>query len=158
MIQISQKLIDLCIAKSIKITVAESCTGGIISSAITSISGSSKVFDCGFITYSNESKIDLLSIQTEMLREHGAVSLVIASEMAIGAIKHSHADIALATTGIAGPNSDGSNKPVGLVYFAILSKGKVKCMEKYFEGNRQQIRELASTFGIELLLDAATSF
>lgn len=156
--EISKKLVELCTAKDIKIAVAESCTGGMVASAITDVSGSSRVFDCGFISYSYESKNSVLKVCRELLKEHGAVSSVVASEMAIGAIKNSNADIALSVTGIAGPTGATDNKPVGLVYFATFMKGKVEGFEKHFSGDRKQVRLLATQFGLELLFKLATNF
>jgi PncC family amidohydrolase len=158
MFEVAKKLVDICISKNLRIAVAESCTGGMLSSAITSVSGSSIVFDRGFITYSNESKIDLLDINTELLKDYGAVSPITASEMAIGAIKRSLADITVSITGIAGPNGGTPEKPIGLVYFATCTHDKTESHEKRFIGSRQEIRELATIFALELLLNIATSF
>ena len=155
--EISKKLVELCTAKNIKIAVAESCTGGMVSAAITEISGSSKVFDRGFVTYSNESKSDVLKVPQSLLKENGAVSSVAASEMAIGAIKNSNADIALSITGIAGPTGATPGKPVGLVHFATVAGGEVACFIEQFSGDRKQIRLAAAEFGLELLFKIATN-
>lgn len=103
---------------------AESCTGGMIAAAITDIAGSSDVFDRGFITYSNEAKMEMLGVSPQTLQSHGAVSRQTALEMASGALARSQAGIALAVTGIAGPGGGSAEKPVGLVWFGVAVKGQ----------------------------------
>jgi PncC family amidohydrolase len=149
----ADKLVKICREKGIRIAVAESCTGGLVCSAITSVPGSSSVFDRGFITYSSESKIELLSVSESFIRDKDTVSVEVATEMAVGAIKNSNADIAISITGIAGPGSE-ANKPVGLVYFGLYHGGEVKSFKKVFSGDRTQIRALATDFALELLLEA----
>jgi len=105
-----------------KIATAESCTGGLISGALTEIAGSSDVFDRGFVTYSNQAKMDMLGVKAETLDAHGAVSEQVASEMALGALQNSQADIAVSVTGIAGPGGS-EHKPEGRVCFGIAFKG-----------------------------------
>ncbi|MEX0344093.1 MAG: CinA family protein [Rhizobiaceae bacterium] len=104
------------------IATAESCTGGMIAAALTDIAGSSDVFERGFVTYSNQAKVELLGVSVETLLEHGAVSQQTAAEMAIGAARHSGADIAVSVTGIAGPGGGTPEKPVGLVYLGFAGK------------------------------------
>ncbi len=104
------------------IATAESCTGGMIAAALTDIAGSSVVFERGFVTYSNQAKIEQLGVSIDTLREHGAVSLQTAAEMAQGAVRHSKADIAVSVTGIAGPGGGTPEKPVGLVYLGFAGK------------------------------------
>lgn len=155
MYEISKELVELCAHKGIRIAVAESCTGGMLASAITDIAGSSMVFDRGFVTYSIESKADLLKVQRGLLRDCGAESSIVASEMVIGAIKNSNADIAVSITGIAGPTGGMEDKPVGIVYFATFACGVVECCSRQFSGDRKQIRAFATKFGLELLLKIA---
>ena len=125
------------------ICCAESCTGGMIAAAITDIAGSSAVFSRGFITYSNQAKMNMLGVKSETLNLHGAVSGETVSEMASGAITASEdeADFAVAVSGIAGPDGGTVEKPVGLVYICVLKKGEVGQVRKYvFDGDRQSVR------------------
>ncbi|VAW02529.1 Molybdopterin binding motif, CinA N-terminal domain / C-terminal domain of CinA type S [hydrothermal vent metagenome] len=116
------------------IAVAESCTGGLLSAALTAVEGSSDTFDCGFTTYSYKAKSSLLGVPQGMLVEHGAVSEQVASLMAEGALAGSTADIAVAITGIAGPGGGTEEKPVGLVCFAVAQIGfKTKTIERVFD-------------------------
>lgn len=106
-----------------QVTTIESCTGGLISAAITSISGASKVFDVGVVTYADAAKTVLGGVQQSILKQHGAVSAETAQAMAAGALRKSKATLAISATGIAGPDSDGTSKPVGLVYIGIAKPG-----------------------------------
>jgi nicotinamide-nucleotide amidase len=115
-------LLDLCRPKELKVATAESCTGGLVAGALTDIAGSSDVLDRGFVTYSNEAKREMLGVSAQTLREHGAVSLETAEEMARGALAHSNARLAVAITGIAGPGGGSAEKPVGLVHFAAAAR------------------------------------
>lgn len=124
-------------AKGRKIATAESCTGGLIASVLTEIPGSSDVFERGFVTYSNTAKIDLLGVPEDLLAAHGAVSADVALAMAEGALRHSRADLAVAVTGIAGPKSDDTQKPVGLVYIAV--PGMVE-EHRFGDIGREQVR------------------
>ncbi|MCV9997218.1 CinA family protein [Pararhizobium sp. YC-54] len=109
--------------RGLMVATAESCTGGLIAGALTEIPGSSSVVDRGFVTYSNDAKIQMLGVDTATLEAHGAVSRQTAIEMARGALTHSKADIAVAVTGIAGPGGGSEEKPVGLVHLAAASRG-----------------------------------
>lgn len=122
---IEEAVIPMLIEKNLKLATAESCTGGLIGKRITNVSGASKVFDCGIISYSNEIKHRILGVSEEALKEYGAVSAEVAKQMAKGALAVSGADIAVSVTGIAGPNSDGTSKPVGLSYIALADKDNV---------------------------------
>jgi len=106
-------------AKGLKIATAESCTGGIISSVLTEVAGSSDVFERGFVTYSNTAKMDMLGVPKDLLKDHGAVSAQVALAMAQGVIRNSRAERAVAVTGIAGPGGGSADKPVGLVFIAV---------------------------------------
>ena len=110
-------------AKKLKIATAESCTGGLVSALLTEIAGSSDVFERGFVSYSNQAKQELLGVPEAMLIQHGAVSEEVAGAMVQGALLHSHADLAVAVTGIAGPGGGSAEKPVGLVHVAAARKG-----------------------------------
>ncbi|MEE7626976.1 CinA family protein [Methylobacter sp. Wu8] len=124
-----------------KIATAESCTGGWIAQTITDVPGSSAWFDRGFVTYSNSAKVQMLDVSPETLEKHGAVSAETATEMAAGALAHSEADVAVAVTGIAGPDGGTPDKPVGTVFIAWADKnGEAKVIKKQFAGNRRQIR------------------
>ena len=126
-----------------RVCCAESCTGGMITAALTEIPGSSSVLSRGFVTYSNQSKIDMLGVKLKTLELHGAVSGQTVSEMASGAITASNgeADYAIAVSGVAGPDGGNKEKPVGLVYICILKKGEVGEIKKYiFKGDRHSVR------------------
>ncbi len=133
-----KKIINLLIKRKIKISVAESCTGGLLSSTITSVSGSSKIFKLGLITYSNESKIKLLRIPKKLLKKYGAVSEQVCRAMVINVSKISKSKISIAITGIAGPKGGNKKKPVGLV-FVGLKKGNKTTVLKYLFRNKGRI-------------------
>lgn len=130
--------------KNMKVAFCESCTGGLISSKLTKIPGASEVFDRGIITYSNKSKIDELEVKEDTLAKYGAVSKEIAIEMATGILNKTGVDIALSTTGIAGPNGGTKSKPVGLVYIGIATKDNSFVIECLFNGDRQSIQNKAT--------------
>jgi PncC family amidohydrolase len=147
------QLASALIKRNLRIALAESCTGGLVCEQLTNIPGSSIWFDRGFITYSNESKIELLKVKETTLAEFGAVSKEIASEMALGALDASHADIALSITGIAGPSGGSIDKPVGTVFFAIAYQNKVVFnASKIFPGSRENIRESSCLFALNQVL------
>lgn len=149
---LAQDLVNKAKAHNLKVAIAESCTGGIVSSAITSIAGSSDVFDRGFITYSYESKTEVLGVDAQLISSKGAVSQEVAAEMARGALTHSDANISVAITGIAGPTGGTPSKPVGLVWFATAKGNEVKTYQYHFKGDRKAIRESASIKALELLI------
>ena len=123
---------------------AESCTGGWVGAAVTSVAGSSNWYERGFITYTNQSKQEMLSVTAATLTEYGAVSEPTVREMAAGALKHSHADVALAISGIAGPGGATPTKPVGTVYIAwSLRTGAARSQSFRFEGDREAVRRQA---------------
>ena len=132
------------------IATAESCTGGWISQVITEVPGSSAWFDRGFVTYSNSAKVQMLNVNPHTLDTYGAVSAETAAEMAAGVLSHSNADVAVAVTGIAGPEGGTPEKPVGTVFIAWADKkGAVKVVRKQFSGNRRQIRAQTVQSAIE---------
>jgi len=133
------------------ISIAESCTGGLISHRITNVPGSSDYYDCGGIAYSNQSKIDILHVSPETLKKFGAVSRQTAIEMAQGIKQVSGSDLALAVTGIAGPGGGTPKKPVGLVYICLASDESVVCKEFKFKGKREEIKFQASEAALEMI-------
>ena len=149
---IAKEIIDLANLNKAVIASAESCTGGMLSSAITEVPGSSVIFECGFVTYSNISKMELLSVKENTLNFYGAVSEEVAGEMAIGAINNSKANLAISITGIAGPG--GSNtKPEGMVCFSVAFENEIKLTEtkKWGALGRNIIRQKATLHGLRLL-------
>ncbi|ASK87546.1 CinA family protein [Sphingorhabdus sp. SMR4y] len=141
-----------------RITVAESCTGGLVAAALTEVAGSSDVFDCGYITYSNDAKQAMVGVSGDLLETFGAVSIAVAWEMAQGALDKSGCDVAVAITGVAGPGGGTEKKPVGTVVFAKAEKGKsvddVVADRKNFgdDKSRADIRFQAVLVALELLL------
>jgi nicotinamide-nucleotide amidase len=134
------------------LALAESCTGGLIAAAVTAVPGSSAVFDRGFVTYSNRSKIEMLGVRPETLVQYGAVSAHTAEEMAIGALHNSQADIALSVTGIAGPAGGTPEKPVGTVYIGLATKDGVQSFKNKFTGDREAVRQASLQAAIGILL------
>ena len=143
--------------RGLKIATAESCTGGMVSAAITDLPGASNVLERGFVTYSNEAKAEMLGVSPETLAAHGAVSSETAHEMAAGALAHSHADVAVSITGIAGPGGGSPEKPVGLVWFGIAMRGREPRLEerRFGDTGRAQVRRASVVTALRLLLDAA---
>jgi len=152
------ELLELYKAKGLRIATAESCTGGMVSAAITDVAGSSVVFERGFVTYTNEAKMQMLGVKADTLANHGAVSEEVAAQMALGAVAHSGADVAVAITGIAGPG--GSEfKPEGRVCFGLASKSGVISTETVEFGaiGRANVRGASVQKAIELLKSAANA-
>ncbi len=148
-----QALSQLLIDQSLTLSVAESCTGGSLSSLLTSISGSSNYFDRGYITYSNQAKIDMLDVDTEVLEQLGAVSEQTAVQMTNGVIQNSHSDVAVSITGIAGPAGGTAEKPVGMVCFGFCVKDKHFVKTKFFSGDREAVVADSVDFAIQTLID-----
>lgn len=127
----------------------ESCTGGWLAKQMTDLAGSSSIFDRGFVTYSNQSKQDMVGVKLETLKAYGAVSEQVVKEMAEGAIVHSQADIAVSISGVAGPGGGTEEKPVGMVCFGWMRKDKKSIAETvFFEGDRDAVREQAVDFAL----------
>lgn len=144
------------LARGWKVTVAESCTGGLVAGAITSVAGSSDWFDVGYVTYSNAVKASLLGVPGATLAAHGAVSEEAARAMAVGALAKSGADLAVAVTGIAGPAGGTPAKPVGTVCFAWAEKGDaVESTTRRFDGDRAAVRGQSVSFALRRLLERA---
>jgi len=134
------------------LATAESCTGGMVSAAITDISGSSAWFERGFVTYSNQAKTDMIGVPPELIEKHGAVSEPVARAMAEGALRNSRAQLSLAITGIAGPGGGSALKPVGTVSFAWTNRVHTLCQTLVFKGDRYQIRVQATAHALRGVL------
>jgi len=144
-----------------RVAVAESCTGGLVSAALTEHAGASDVFEAGFVTYSNESKARMLGVDENIIATFGAVSVATAWSMAQGALKHSNADVAVAITGIAGPGGGSERKPVGTVVFARARRGDnpddiVADTKQFGDIGRGPIRLQAALIALELLMPGET--
>lgn len=150
------RLLEACQAQNIMLATAESCTGGMIVAALTDIAGSSAVVDRGFITYSNEAKMDMLGVSAETLQAHGAVSRETVLEMAAGALARSRASLTLAVTGVAGPGGGSPEKPVGLVWFGVAVNGKPVAAERMLfpDKGRDFIRHETVRHALDLGLKA----
>jgi nicotinamide-nucleotide amidase len=151
--KLASELLDICKKENIKISTAESCTGGMVAAAITDISGASEVFDRGFVTYSNRAKTEMLGVPADLITSEGAVSEKVAIKMAEGAIINSTAQLSISITGIAGPGGGTENKPVGLVYISSkYADNPAECIKHIFQGDRRKIRQEASKNAIILAL------
>ena len=146
----SEKLYFNCINKNLTITTAESCTGGMISSAIVHINGSSKIYKSSLIVYSNDMKSTLLNIPKDLITKNGAVSEIVAFNMAKNSLKILQADLSIAVTGIAGPTGGSIDKPVGLVWIGIGTKEKIITNKYQFDGNRLEIRQKTTYESLKL--------
>jgi nicotinamide-nucleotide amidase len=136
------------------VTTAESCTGGLVAGAVTSVAGSSGWFERGLVTYSNDAKMDLLKVDAAILKRHGAVSEATAVAMAEGALRGSQAHWAVAVTGVAGPSGGTAAKPVGMVCFAWAPRdGPAAVATHHFAGDRKEIREASVIFALQGLID-----
>jgi nicotinamide-nucleotide amidase len=135
----AQVLSELLIAKGLTISVAESCSGGSLSRDLTNIPGASSYFDCGYITYTNQSKVEMLGVDIQTIKTYGAVSEEVALEMVIGAATKSHSDVAASITGVAGPTGGTPEKPVGMVCFGFSCNGKTSTSTQLFSGDRASI-------------------
>ena len=141
-----------------KVTAAESCTGGGVAHAITGVAGSSKWFDCGFVTYANSAKHKILGVSPEILNSEGAVSEPVVAQMAAGAIAAVGADFAVAISGIAGPGGGTAEKPVGTVWFCWTGPQGSLTQKHCFSGDRHQVREQAITICLKQLLHQVTGY
>ncbi len=153
----ARKVIEANRARGKRIVVAESCTGGLVATALTEIPGSSDVFQAGFVTYSNEAKISMLGVSLDVLETFGAVSIAVAWAMAQGALARSDADVAVAITGIAGPHGGTNKKPVGTVVFARARRGAdpgeiVADLREFGDLGRAGVRLQAALCALELLM------
>lgn len=152
----ARTVIETFLANGLMLACAESCTGGLVSAALTSVAGSSAVVERGFVTYSNQAKTDMLGVPAQVIADHGAVSEAVARAMAQGALAHSHADVAVAVTGIAGPGGGTADKPVGLVHFAAARRGgAVMHRREVFAGDRERVRGQAVLVALEMAVGLA---
>lgn len=153
---LEEKVVELLRKKGLVLSCAESCTGGLIAKRITDVSGSSSVFNCGIVSYSNEIKEKVLGVKSETLKKYGAVSEQTVREMVSGVIKLSGSNIAVAVSGIAGPNSDNTDKPVGLIYLAVSNCEKVvvKQLNNTFQNDvRNSNRTSASDEALKMIIE-----
>lgn len=145
------ELAKLCLDKGVMVATAESCTGGMVSAAITDLAGSSQWFDAGFITYSNDAKKKMLGVKAETLDTHGAVSEPVVHEMAKGAVNNSAAQYAVSISGVAGPGGGTPDKPVGMVCFGVSDGVKSLAITQQFEGDRVEVRQQSRGFALNWL-------
>jgi nicotinamide-nucleotide amidase len=151
----AEAVLATCRAAGLHIATAESCTGGLIAAALTAIAGSSDVFERGFVTYSNEAKIEMLGVDPGLIAAEGAVSEACARAMAAGALARSAADLAISVTGIAGPGGASAAKPVGLVWFGLARRDRpVAAWRQIFPGDRAAVRRAAVLQALTLLRGA----
>lgn len=144
-------VVKALLAKGLSLATAESCTGGLISELITSVPGASDTFVCGYITYSNKAKTEMLGVSEQTLKQYGAVSWQTAVEMAEGALKKSGADVSVAVTGIAGPGGGTIDKPVGLVYVGFAAKGLSIYKQLNLNGERERIRKMTALSALNMI-------
>ena len=147
---------NLMLKNKISLTTAESCTGGLIAAACTDLPGSSQWFERGFVTYSNAAKTELLGVDAALIERDGAVSESVAMAMVQGAIKHRRAEVAVAVTGIAGPDGGSAKKPVGTVWIAWSVLGKTTATRHHFAGDRAAVREQTVLSALQGLIDRMT--
>jgi PncC family amidohydrolase len=150
--RLEEELGELLRTKSMTLAVAESCTGGLVSDMITNVPGSSMYFLAGLVTYSNDSKIDLLGVSRETLESYGAVSEQVVIEMARGVRKTTGADIGAAVTGIAGPDGGTEQKPVGLIYFAVDDGKAILADRAFLSGDRREVKRSSTRRLIEIIV------
>ncbi len=151
LIQLANEIGQLLRANNAKLAIAESCTGGGLCQLMTEVAGSSAWFDCGFVCYSNLSKIKMLGVNPHTLETFGAVSAETALEMSAGALQKSGADYAVSITGIAGPDGGSVEKPVGIVFIALQTGQTACCYPQHFQGTRAEIRQKSLVFALEQL-------
>jgi len=152
--ELAEKVLNAFKAKGKMLATAESCTGGMVAAALTDIAGSSAVVERGFVTYSNRAKAQLLGIDPAVIETHGAVSREVAEAMARGALAQSATDVAVAITGVAGPDGGSVDKPVGLVWFGVAAAGQPTTTDHMvFKGDRAAVRSQATEKALALLLE-----
>lgn len=155
LVEMAEQLLERCRQQGLTIATAESCTGGMVAACLTEIAGSSDVLERGFVTYSNMAKCELLGVPVHLIADNGAVSELVARSMAEGALDRSHADIAVAVTGVAGPGGGTADKPVGLVHVACARRAMPTLHQRCLFGDqgRRTIRELSVRTAFELIAD-----
>ena len=155
-LSLAEAVLAACRTRGWHLATAESCTGGLVAAALTAVADSSDVVERGFVTYSNEAKIELLGVPAETIAAHGAVSAQTAAAMARGAVRRAAADVAVSITGIVGPGGGTSQKPVGLVYLGVARRdGACRVERRVFPGNRGEIRQAALIEALRMLEDEA---
>ncbi|HTV89897.1 MAG TPA: nicotinamide-nucleotide amidohydrolase family protein [Stellaceae bacterium] len=153
----AEQVLAACRRRHWHVATAESCTGGLVAAALTAIAGSSDVVERGFVTYSNEAKIELLGVPAETITAHGAVSAETCAAMAQGAVARAGVDLATSITGVAGPGGGTPQKPVGLVYVGVATRdGGARVERRIFTGDRSAVREAALALALALLRREAT--
>nr|WP_010163816.1 CinA family protein [Sphingomonas sp. PAMC 26617] len=157
LVEAARKVVEANLAVGRRVALAESCTGGLVAAALTEIPGSSEMFECGFVTYSNDAKLSMLRVSADVIETFGAVSVATAWSMAQGALEASGADIAVAITGVAGPGGGSEKKPVGTVVFARAERGAdpgnvVADRKDFGDLGRGGVRLQAALCALELLL------
>ena len=154
LLSLAAQLGEVLKARNLTLALAESCTGGMVSQYITAIAGSSAWFDRGFITYSNAAKVEMLAVSEQTLATFGAVSEQVATEMAAGALKHSHAQVSASITGVAGPSGGSADKPVGTVCFSWVFTDQSSITKTYYlTGSRAEIRAQAVNIALLGLIE-----
>ena len=151
--ELCRQVADALLRKQWKLATAESCTGGLIAGACTDLSGSSNWFERGFVSYSNEAKMEMLGVPAALLEQHGAVSEAVVRAMAQGAVTHSRAQVAVAVTGVAGPTGGSKSKPVGTVWFGWNIDGRLHAELQHLAGDRAAVRAATVRHALQQLLD-----
>ena len=151
----AERTLAMLRARRWRLATAESCTGGLVTAALTQIAGSSDVVEYGFVTYANAAKTDLLGVPEALIAAEGAVSEAVARAMAEGALARAGADVAVSITGIAGPDGGSADKPVGLVWFGCATHAGIEVRRRIFAGDRAQVRAQAVATALELVIGAA---
>ncbi|MEI0603730.1 CinA family protein [Brachyspira alvinipulli] len=149
----SNEVVKLLTSRGLKITSAESCTGGLFAASITSISGSSECFEGSFVTYSNDIKHKIINVSEETLKKYGAVSEECVLEMSENSRNIMNSDISISISGIAGPSGGTEDKPVGLVWICLAANRYIKAYKNIFTGNRDEVREKSVCFALDLVLN-----
>ena len=155
-LDLAEAALTACRSRLWRVATAESCTGGLVAAALTAIADASDVVERGFVTYSNNAKIELLGVPPETIAAHGAVSAETAAAMAQGAVARAGVDLAVSVTGVAGPGGGTPQKPVGLVYIGVARKdGTARAERRVFPGDRSDIRRAALVEALEILATEA---
>lgn len=149
----NKELVNKLIEKNYHISFGESCTGGMLASCIVDIPDASKVLNESFVTYADEAKIKYLNVDGDIIKKYGVVSEEVAYQMALGVATNTKSECAISTTGIAGPTGGSKAKPVGMVCFGFYVNGKIITKTKYFNGTRNEVRNAATSYAIETMLE-----
>jgi len=155
--QLAEELGNLLLQNGLKVTAAESCTGGGVAAAITDVAGSSAWFDAGFVTYSNQAKTQMLQVDSSLFETEGAVSCAVVEAMSLGALIAANADLAVAVSGVAGPGGGSEDKPVGTVWISWRSHEKVVNTRFQFGGDRAEVRQQTVVVALKGMIDLVTT-